>query len=122
MSEVLGKVHLIGQTEVVGSAVTFKKRLIVIKTDEQYSQLIPIDFVQDKCDILDSYKVGDDVKVSINIRGNEYNSKFYVSLNGWRISKSDNAPTPANTPTPPLIPTYTAQEWSTDNDPDNLPF
>lgn len=90
MSEVLGKVHQLGETQVVGSAGTFKKRTIVIATNEQYSQYIPIDFVQDKCEILDNYKVGQEVKVSINIRGNEYNGKFYVSLNGWRIEKQDS--------------------------------
>lgn len=87
MSEVIGKVLLIGQTETVGSAGTFRKRLIVVETNEQYSQKIPIDFVQDKCDILNNYNVGDEVKVSINIRGNVYNGKYYCSLNGWRIEK-----------------------------------
>lgn len=93
MSEVIGKVILIGNEEVVGSAGTFKKRLIVIETEEQYKQKVPIDFVQDKCAILDNYQVGNDVKVSVNIRGNEYNGKYYVSLNGWRIENSGEAPT-----------------------------
>jgi hypothetical protein len=97
MSEVIGKIHLIGKTEVVGSAGTFKKRTVVVVTDEQYSQSIPIDFVQDKCDLLNNYSVGQEVKVSINIRGNEYNGKFYVSLNGWRIECTDA--TSANHPT-----------------------
>lgn len=83
--EVIGKIIVLNDTEVVGSAGTFKKRTLVVETSEQYSQKIPIDFVQDKCDILDKYKVGDDVKVGINIRGNEYNGKYYVSLNGWKI-------------------------------------
>lgn len=90
--EIEGKVHLIGQTETVGSAGTFKKRVIVIATDEQYAQHIPIDFVQDKCEILDKYAVGQKVKVSINIRGNEYNGKYYCNLNGWRIEKLEDTP------------------------------
>ena len=90
--ELTGKLHLIGETEVVGSAGTFKKRLIVIATDEQYVQHIPIDFVQDKTTILDNYAIGQEVKVSVNVRGNEYNGKYYVSLNGWRIEKLSDAP------------------------------
>jgi len=85
MSEVIGSIIHIGNTEVVGSAGTFKKRLVVVKTSEQYAQEIPIDFVQDKCEILDKYSVGQEVKISINIRGNEYNGKWYCSLNGWKI-------------------------------------
>lgn len=87
MSEVIGKIIHIGETETVGSAGTFKKRLLVVETSEQYSQKIPIDFVQDKCNVLDSFQIGLDVKVDINIRGNEYNGKYYCSLNGWKIDK-----------------------------------
>jgi len=88
--EITGKIHFIGETETVGSAGTFKKRLLVVETEEQYSQKVPIDFVQDKTSVLDTYNIGDKVKVVINIRGNEYNDKYYVSLNGWNISKIDN--------------------------------
>lgn len=91
--EVTGKIKALGETQVVGSSGTFKKRTLVVSTDEQYIQHIPIDFVQDKCDILDKYKIGDSVKVSINIRGNEYNDKYYCSLNGWRIEKVENTTT-----------------------------
>jgi hypothetical protein len=82
--EVNGKIHLIGETEEVGNN-GFTKRLIVIATEEQYSQTIPIDFVKDKTSLLDNFKVGETVKVSINMRGNEYNGKYYVNLQGWRI-------------------------------------
>ena len=90
--EISGKVKVIGETEVVGSAGTFKKRLIVISTEEQYPQHVPIDFVQDKTSILDNYSVGQQVKVSVNVRGNEYNGKYYVSLNDWKIEKLGDAP------------------------------
>ena len=89
MSEVIGSIIHIGNTEVVGSAGTFKKRLLVVKTNEQYPQEVPIDFVQDKCEVLDKYTIGQSVKVGINIRGNSYNGKWYCSLNGWRIDKED---------------------------------
>lgn len=87
MSEVTGKIIVLNETETVGAAGTFKKRLVVVATDEQYSQTVGIDFVQDKTTILDKYKVGDEVKVHVNIRGQEYKGKYYVSLNGWRIEK-----------------------------------
>jgi hypothetical protein len=91
--EILGKVIVLGDTQLVGSAGTFKKRTVVIETSEQYAQTIPIDFIQDKCDILNAYKLGDNVKIGINIRGNEYNGKYYVSLNGWNINKTDTSST-----------------------------
>jgi len=85
--EITGKIIVIGETEIVGSAGTFNKRLLVIETDEKYSQKVPIDFVQDKTSLLDAFNIGDNVKAGLNIRGNEYNGKYYVSLNGWNINK-----------------------------------
>jgi hypothetical protein len=86
MSEVKGKIIHIGETETVGSAGTFKKRQVVVKTDEQFAQEIPVDFVQDKTSLLDQFSIGQNVNVSINIRGNQFNGKWFVNLNGWKIS------------------------------------
>jgi len=83
--QIIGKVHLIGQTETVGNN-GFTKRQIVVETSEQYPQKVAIDFVKDKCSILDSYKVGQEVTVDVNVRGSEYNGKFYVNLQGWKIN------------------------------------
>jgi hypothetical protein len=91
MSELVGKIIVIGNTETVGSAGTFQKRLIVIETDEKYSQKVPLDFVQDKCDLLDKFTIGQEVTIGYNIRGNEYNNKYYVSLNGWQIKANDTS-------------------------------
>lgn len=81
-----GTIELIGQTETVGSN-GFTKRLLLISTNEQYSQKLPIDFIKEKCSILDNYKVGESVKVSVNLRGSEYNGKYYSQIQGWRIEK-----------------------------------
>jgi len=82
--QITGKVHLVGETETVGTS-GFRKRLIVIETAEQYSQKLPVEFVQDKVDKLDSITVGQNVKVDINLRGSEYNGKHYLSAQGWKI-------------------------------------
>ena len=65
---------------------------MVVTTADQYPQMIMIEFVQDKCDLLDSYKVGDNVKVSINLRGREWINtegvaKYFNSVQGWRVEK-----------------------------------
>ena len=119
MSEVIGKIILIGQTETVGSAGTFRKRLLVVETSEQYSQKIPVDFVQDKTELLNNYAIGDAVNVSINIRGNEYNGKYYCSLNGWRITKESG--NTATTKTEPKQAFETANTFK-EEDHDDLPF
>lgn len=87
---VQGKIKLIGATTEVGTS-GFKKRDVVVTSDEQYPQHILIQFVQDKCDLLDKYKVGQDVVIDVNLRGKEYINKqgetaYFNTIQGWRIS------------------------------------
>jgi translation initiation factor IF-3 len=90
MSEVVGKIKVINAELQVSAS--FKKRELVVTTDEQYPQHILIEFAQDKCDILDKYSVGDPVKVSINLRGREWvnpqgETKYFNQVQGWRVEK-----------------------------------
>ena len=87
--EITGTIKLINETQVFG-AKEFKKRELVVTTDEKYPQMIMIEFVQDKCDILNSYAVGQEVKVSINLRVRLWVNpdgveKYFNSIQGWRI-------------------------------------
>lgn len=81
--KVEGKIKLVGATQTFDSG--FTKRQLVLTTFEQYPQDIAIDFVKDKTSLLDPLQVGESKSVSINIRGNEYNGKYYVNLQGWRV-------------------------------------
>ena len=81
-----GQVISIGETQTFASG--FQKRILVIKTDDaKYPQEIPIEFVKERTSKLDSLTVGDAVTVETDIRGNEYNGKWYVSLTGWRVER-----------------------------------
>ena len=87
--EVKGKVKLVGAEESVGTS-GFKKRNLVVTTEEQYPQMILVEFVQDKCDLLNEIQEGQDVTVSINLRGREWIdpqgvAKYFNSIQGWRI-------------------------------------
>ena len=89
--DITGKIKLINDTKEYGSN-GFRKRELVVTTEEQYPQDLLVEFIQDKCDILNSYKVGESVKVDINLRGREWESpqgeiKYFNSIQGWRIEK-----------------------------------
>jgi Domain of unknown function (DUF3127) len=124
--EVTGRIKVIDQTKEVGSA-GFKKRDIVVTTDEQYPQHISVQFVQDKCDLLNNYQIGEVVKIDINLRGREWTNQqgetvYFNTIQGWRISKIQ-AETP-NTTSPPMPTAETFQPATSinDNEPDDLPF
>jgi len=91
--EITGKIKIINETKSYGDK-GFRKREVVITTEGNYPQPILVEFVQDKCDIINGYSVGDDVKIGINLKGREWVSpqketKYFNSVEGWRIEKSD---------------------------------
>ena len=90
--ELQGIIKKLGAVQTFASG--FQKREMVIVTEEQYPQPISIEFLKEKGDLLNSYKEGDKVKVSINIGGREWTSpqgevRYFNSITGWRIEKVD---------------------------------
>jgi hypothetical protein len=105
--EIAGKIKVLNETQNIGSN-GFRKREVVITTDDQYPQHVLIEFIQDKCDLLDKYAVGQDVKISINIRGKEWINqegvaKYFNAIQGWRI-ESLNSQKPIATVLPEVEP------------------
>jgi hypothetical protein len=86
--EIQGELIVIGETETIG-AKGFKKRLAVVKTNEHYPQTIPVEFTQDKTNLLDNFNTGDIVKIGINLRGTEWKGKYFANIQGWQISKGE---------------------------------
>lgn len=122
--EVIGKIKIIGDVQTFGSN-GFRKRELILTTDEQYPQMLSIEFIQDKVDLLNSFQVGQDVKVSINLRGREWinpqgEAKYFNSIQGWRLESLTQSP-PAQENLPPVEQFETTDDFSED-EPDDLPF
>jgi len=120
--DVSGEIKLINETQTFGEK-GFRKRELVITTGEEYPQMLMIEFVQDKCDLLDNYSVGQDVNISINLRGREWInpegvSKYFNSIQGWRIQATTLvAPEPEAAPAPAAADLPVVEEEN-----DDLPF
>jgi hypothetical protein len=89
-----GKIIVIGETETIGLK-GFQKRLVVVQTDEQYPQTIPVEFTQDKTTLLNNFNINDFVEIGINLRGTEWKGRYFANINGWKISKADSSLTAA---------------------------
>ncbi|WP_338410811.1 DUF3127 domain-containing protein [uncultured Flavobacterium sp.] len=123
--EILGRIKVINPEQQVSA--TFKKRELVVSTDEQYPQHIIMDFVQDKTDLLNQYNVGEQVKVSINVRGREWVSpqgetKYFNTLQGWRIEKIQTETAPTNMPPMPAAEAFEPAKNFNEEEHDDLPF
>lgn len=93
MSKETGILVVKNETQTFGSN-GFRKREAVLKTNSQYPQEILFEFIQDKCDLLDAFKVGDSIAISYNLNGRKWTNpegvdKYFVSIQGWRIEKDD---------------------------------
>jgi hypothetical protein len=124
--EIQGKIKMIDETKTFGSN-GFRKREVVITTEEQYPQHILVEFVQDKCDLLNSYTVGQDVKISINLRGREWTNpqgevKYFNAIQGWRIENLQAAEGNADIPPVPPMDAFEPADNINDEDHDDLPF
>lgn len=122
--EVQGKIKMIGQTQTFGSN-GFRKREVVVTTEEQYPQHILVEFVQDKCDLLNNFSVGQPVKIGVNLRGREWvnpqgETKYFNSVQGWRIENLTSQPQGGGA-VPPADQFEPANDLN-DEDYDDLPF
>lgn len=86
-----GSLTVIKDKELVGSLKKFAKRECVLRENSGMHEELLIEFHQDDCSMLNGYNVGDEVSIDINIRGRSWNppggeTKYYVSIQGWRIS------------------------------------
>ncbi len=95
--ELNGKLKVLFDTQSFPSG--FTKREFVVTTEEQYPQDVKFELVKDKTSMIDKFRVGDQLKVSFNVRGNEYQGKYFVSLQAWRIENIGAATAPS-IPTP----------------------
>jgi hypothetical protein len=82
--DLTGKVKLIQAAQTFDSGFT-KREMVVIVEDGKYPQEINIEFVQDKVGLLDNLQVGQEVTVTFDIRGREYNGRYFNNLQGWKI-------------------------------------
>ncbi len=104
--QVDGKLHKVFDTE--QKSANFRARDFVIEVaDGKYPQMVKFQLTQDKCELIDNHKEGDDLTVHFDLRGREWNDKYFTNLNAWRVESAasagqgEAAPAAANNPPPP---------------------
>lgn len=124
--EVQGSIKVIGEVQEISA--TFKKRELVVSTDEQYPQTLSIEFIQDKTELLNKFEIGQNVKVGINLRGREWENpqtkeiKYFNSIQGWRIELLENSSSDDDLPPLDNLSPFEPASETNDEDLDDLPF
>ncbi len=95
--EVQGQVHSIGDTTEYGNNGFTKREFVIKLTGEgensAYPNHVALELIKDKCALMDSYKLGDEIKVQFNLSGRLWSGgdkpeKCFTSLQAWRIEQS----------------------------------
>ena len=90
MYEAAGKIKVINETQSFPSGFS-KREFVVTTAHDKFPQDLKFEIVKDKCSQLDAFEVGQDVQVNFDIRGNEYNGKYFVNLSCWKIQAANGA-------------------------------
>jgi single-strand DNA-binding protein len=97
--EVTGKLHEIYPAQQVSDR--FRKREFVLEfMDGNYAQYVKLQLNQDRCDLIDSYNKGENIKVSFNLSGRQFTDRngqtqYFTNLVAWRIEAAGGSGAPA---------------------------
>lgn len=83
--ELTGKIKIIQEEQTFDSGFS-KREMVVTVEDGNYPQDINLEFVKDKAKLLDDLQPGQEVTVTFDIRGREYNGRYFNNLQGWKVS------------------------------------
>jgi len=93
--KVTGKIENILETKTgtTKAGKDWKKTSFVVKTDDEYNNLYCFDvFGEEKVDKFLQYNSkGDVVDVDFNVKTNEWQGKYFTSLDAWKVFKADNS-------------------------------
>lgn len=106
--EINGKLHK--KFDVESKSATFQAREFVIETiDDRYPQMIKFQLTQDRCSVIDPYNEGDQLKVYFDLRGREWNEKYFTNLNAWKIENAGASSNQA-VPAPPTTESFPTED------------
>jgi single-strand DNA-binding protein len=93
---VTGTIYKINDTQVVSERFSKREFIIITDASTPYPNHIKLDVTQDKCALLDKYKVGQEVSVDFNLKGRLFNGmnreQCFINLNAWKISLVNESP------------------------------
>lgn len=125
--EIEGKLHKKFETE--SKTATFQAReFVILISEDNYPQYIKFQLTQDRCALVDNFEEGQGIKVHFDLRGREWNEKYFTNLNAWRVEKVEENTQPQGPtddigePELPIEPDYADHADLKKEDFDDLPF
>ncbi len=99
----------------------FYKQEFVVTTDERFPQDIKLDCLKEKVDLLNDLQEGSEVKVHFDIRGREWNERYYVDLSAWKIEPAGEGSENGSRGAEQAVPAEDPASYGVEDDED-IPF
>lgn len=121
--EISGKLLVKEDTQAISAS--FKKREFVIEVENErnpeWNDFVKFQSTQDRCNLLDQFNLGDQIKVSFNVRGRKWEKNgqvsYFTNLEAWRIEAETITPAATDGPVP-----FNETEIPPAGDDSDLPF
>ena len=122
--EVTGKLIYKEATQKISDR--FQKREFVIEVENeknpQWNDFVKVQLIQDRCDLLETIQLNENIKVYVNLRGRKWENNgqvsYFTNLEGWRIEKVQAEAPMMGTP----VPEYKVEDIPPMPEADDLPF
>lgn len=109
--EIEGRLHTTSETQQVTERFRKREFVLELRDNPSYPQYVLFQLTGNRCEGLDGYEPGDEVRVEFSLRGREWKSprgeiKYFNSLDVWKLEKKSGGAGPepdfgADEPPPP---------------------
>lgn len=100
----------------------FKKREVVIDTGGEYAQQLKFELLKDNVDKVKESDNGRQVTLQFDIRGREWDGKYFVNLVAWKVDFNSAGVNGSGEPRPDEQSAFSADLSELSDDNDDLPF
>ncbi len=119
--ELTGKVKLVQDAKTISDKFTVREFVVTVE-EGNYPQDIALQVVNDKVSLLDNVQEGQEVTVTFDIRGREYNGRYFNNLQAWKMTVGEGAAAPAPVVTADDRPPLPADSEAPGELDDDIPF
>ncbi len=117
--EATGRIHALFEAKQITERFRKREFVVELADNPRYPQFVQFQMTGDRCENLDGYEPGDEVRVEFSLRGREWKSpqgeiRYFNSLDVWTLEKiggagggdpfggsDDDIPTPTDADSPP---------------------
>jgi len=95
--ETSGKLHAVAETKQVTERFRKREFVVELADNPRFPQFVQFELTGERCEHLDGFEVGEQVRVEFSLRGREWKSpkgeiRYFNSPDAWTVERAKDAP------------------------------